>query len=66
MIVMYALPLLVSRLSAVQFFVVTVQPLPPTNVDVCVSFDKSANPTLQIQWQVSKRYHVAKLHYQVS
>ena len=32
------------------FFVATVQPLPPTNVNVCVSFDNT--PSLQIQWEV--------------
>ena len=43
----------VTKLYCYDFFTVTIPPLPPTNVDVCVSFDTSGNPTLRIQWQVS-------------
>ena len=37
--------------------------MPPTNVDVCVSFDRLGNPTLQIQWQVSKHWIIGKAVY---
>ena len=43
-------------------FAVTAQPLPPTNVDVCVSFDTSGNPALQIYWQVSINKHYVNVH----
>ena len=32
-------------------------PQSSTNVDVCVSFDSEHNPTLHIEWQVSKELY---------